>query len=111
MLTMDAPRTVEIHVTPDGVAESWLLARLGLTSSQVYALHGDEIGSPRHYVYCRHGRHGHAPGYYYTADGIRALAAHFELPVEVHTDAPAPAAAAVEKTPPLYWWQKENDQP
>ncbi len=105
MTTMAATRTAPIFVTPDGVAEAWLLPRLGLTVSSVYPLHGDEIGSPRHYIYCRHGRHGQAPGYYYTAEGVRALADHFGLQVEILTGAEAPTPAV--KPPPLMWWQKE----
>lgn len=108
MTTMADLLPVQIRVTPEGVAEQWLLRELGLDWRDVYKLHGDVIGSPRDYIYCRHGRHGQAPGYYYSAEGIRALADHFGLQVELQLGAVAPATAPT--TPPVsqFWWQKEN---
>lgn len=101
MTAVDELLPVSITMTPEGVAESWLLRELGLTSSQVYALHGDVIGSPRHYTYCRHGRHGSAPGYFYTEAGVLALAEHFGRRVDIHQSAPP--------TPPApMWWQRDD---
>lgn len=100
MPAVDEMPPVSIAVTPEGVAESWLLRELGLTCSQVHPLHGDVIGCPRHYRY-RHGQ------YFYTADGVRALAEHFGRRVAIATahSAPVPQPRPPE---PQFWWQKDN---
>lgn len=84
---------LRLHVTAAGMAEEAVRRALGLSTKQMYSLHSDVIGSPRHYRY-RAGRH------YYTADGVRALAQFYGLHVEVITG-PAPSD-------PAPWWLQNN---
>jgi hypothetical protein len=65
-----------IVVPPMGLALAWLVRHLGLNSRAIFALHGDELGSPRDYVY-------RAADYFYTPAGVRAIVREFGLLVEV----------------------------
>ena len=69
----------EISVPVQGVSECWLLKQLGLTTDQVYPLHSEVIGAPKHY--------GYHNGFFYTAEGVRALVQHFGLEVRVIEEA------------------------
>lgn len=83
--------TTQTLIVPlGGLAERFVFEALGLSSATVYPLHGDVIGSPRDYLF-------RGAGHIYTAEGVRRIAAHFGIQVEVVTEpAPPPPRPPVE---------------
>ena len=59
-----------------GLGERCVMDALGVTWGQLQPLYGHEIGAPRDYVWRR-------TGSVFTAEGVRRLAAHFGLLVDV----------------------------
>ena len=72
-----------IAVPALGLAERTVLEQLGLTWGQLQPLYSHVIGAPRDYVFRRHGT-------VFTAEGVRRLVAHFDLPIEVNAESAEP---------------------
>lgn len=82
-----------IPVGPFGINEDWLRSVLALTATQLHAWHGDELGSPRDYVYRRR-------RFFYTAEGIRRILKLLQLEQTVEViERFAPPAPPTPATP------------
>jgi hypothetical protein len=91
-----------IVVPTGGLSERFVFGELGLTFDQVQPLYGDAIGSPRDYIYF-------GSGTIFTAEGVRRLAAHFGIDVEVtdHVSFVAATAQPNQEHKHLPWWQRD----